>query len=89
MNTQAEATLVALLREARHSRRLIERLPNDVMPLDEVAAYRVAARVAEESGLVVGASSSGRRPIPPRTSPAAGATRVPPRHHPAAAAHPR
>ena len=59
MNTQAEATLVALLREARRSRRLIERLPSDVMPLDEDAAYRVAARVAEESGLVVGAWKIG------------------------------
>lgn len=59
MSTQAEATLVALLREARRTRRLIDRLPGDVMPRDEDTAYRVAARVAEESGLVVGAWKIG------------------------------
>lgn len=59
MSAQAEAILVTLLREARRSRRLIDRLPDDVMPRDEEAAYRVAARVAEESGLVVGAWKIG------------------------------
>lgn len=59
MSTQAEATLVALLREARRSRRLIDRLPDDAMPRDEDTAYRVAARIAEESGLVVGAWKIG------------------------------
>lgn len=56
---EAEAELAALLVEARRTRRLIERLEDRLVPPDEDAAYRVAARVAQQRGETVGAWKIG------------------------------
>lgn len=55
----AEAELAALLVEARRTRTPIERLPERLVPPDEAAAYRVAARVSEALGEKMGAWKIG------------------------------
>ncbi len=54
-----EAELAALLVEARRTRTPIERLADRLMPPDEDAAYRVAALVAQTTGVKVGAWKIG------------------------------
>jgi len=55
----AEDALVHLLVDARRAGKPIERLPDDLVPPDEAAAYRVAARVTEAEGYAVGAWKIG------------------------------
>ena len=49
-----EEALVALLVEANRDRRLIERVPEPLLPRDENAAYRVANAVAARLGVDIG-----------------------------------
>jgi 2-oxo-hept-3-ene-1,7-dioate hydratase len=49
-----EEALIALLLDANRNRRLIERVPEPLLPRDEGAAYRVANAVAARLGMDVG-----------------------------------